>query len=150
MRFFILLGLILASCLYAEDKVENNDSLLKELLSFYQERDWEQFHSPKNLVMDLAAETGELVELFRWLTEEQSRELDEKTLQEVRGEIADIYKCIIYLSYKLDIEPVKTTFQKLEKMRQKYPVGASRGKALKYTAYAPEPSNDIINEVVED
>ena len=85
MRFFMFLGLIFASCLYAEDKVKNNDPLLKELLGFYQERDWEQFHSTKNLVMDLAAETGELVELFRWLTEEQSRKLDEKALQEVRG-----------------------------------------------------------------
>lgn len=121
-------------CRIDEDKYPN-DPLIKELLSFYQERDWEQFHSPKNLVMDLAAETGELVELFRWLTEEQSRELDQKTLQEVRGEIADIYKCIIYLSYKLGIDPIEATYQKLEKMKQKYPVEACRGKALKYSAY---------------
>jgi dCTP diphosphatase len=131
MKIFIFLGLILTSSLYSEDK----DPLLKELISFYQERDWEQFHSPKNLAMDLAAETGELVELFRWMTEEQSKQLDEKTTQEIRGEIGDIYKCIIYLSYKLGIDPVEATYEKLEKMKQKYPAEACRGKSLKYTAY---------------
>lgn len=135
MNCFILLALMFTSCLYAEDKVENNDPLLRELQEFYQERDWEQFHSVKNLVMDLAAETGELVELFRWLTEEQSNQLDERTLQEVRGEIADIYKCIIYLSYKLGIDPIEATYQKLEIMKKKYPAEACRGKTLKYTAY---------------
>lgn len=135
MNFIIILALMITSCLFAESKVKNNDQLLRELQEFYQERDWEQFHSAKNLVMDLAAETGELVELFRWLTEEQSKQLDERTLQEVRGEIADIYKCIIYLSYKLGIDPVEATYQKLEIMKQKYPAEACRGKALKYTAY---------------
>lgn len=135
MIIFILLGLIITSYLHAEDKVSNNDTLLRKLQDFYQERDWEQFHSPKNLVMDLAAEVGELVELFRWITEEQSKQLDERTLKEVRGEIADIYKCIIYLSYQLGIDPVESTYQKLEIMKKKYPTEACRGKALKYTAY---------------
>lgn len=110
-------------------------SLLEALLNFYKERDWEQFHSPKNLVMDLASETGELVEPFRWLTEQQSYELDAATLQEVKDEIADVFKIIIYLSYKLGIDPTEATYQKLEKMHQKYPAHACRGKSSKYTAY---------------
>lgn len=113
----------------------NLDALLLRLLEFYRERDWEQFHSPKNLVMDLVSETGELVEPFRWLTEQQSAALDEKTLQAVREEIADVFKIILYLSHKLGIDPVEATFQKLEKMAQKYPANMCRGKALKYTAY---------------
>lgn len=114
---------------------QNLDILLRKLLSFYRERDWEQFHSPKNLVMDLASETGELVEPFRWLTEQQSYALDEKTLQEVKDEIADVFKIIIHLSYALGIDPILATYEKLEKMNQKYPADACRGKALKYTAY---------------
>src|SRR5437016_2375411 len=118
--------------------MENNqdlERLLAKLLCFYKEREWEQFHSPKNLVMDLASEAGELVEPFRWLTEQQSYALDEKTLQEVKDEIADVFKIIIYLAHKLGIDPIQATYQKLEKMNQKYPADACRGKALKYTTY---------------
>jgi dCTP diphosphatase len=110
--------------------------LLETMVAFYRERDWEQFHSPKNLVMDVAAEAGELVDPFRYLTEEQSYQLDEKTLQEVKDEIGDVFKAILYLSSKLNIDPVQAAFEKLEKMEKKYPAEACRGKALKYTAYA--------------
>lgn len=113
------------------------EALLDTLLKFYRERDWEQFHSPKNLVMDLAAEMGELVEPFRWLTEEQSYELNAATLQEVKDEIADVFKTLLYLSYKLGIDPIEATYQKLEKMKEKYPIDACRGKSLKYTTYGP-------------
>jgi dCTP diphosphatase len=111
------------------------EALLDTLLNFYRKRDWEQFHSPKNLVMALASETGELVEPFRWLTEQQSCELDEATLQAVKDEIADVFTIIIYLSHKLGIDPIEATYQKLEKMSQKYPIDASRGKIHKYTTY---------------
>lgn len=111
------------------------EPLLRKLLSFYQDRDWMQFHSPKNLAMDLAAETGELVEHFRWLTEEQSYKLDEKARQEVADEIGDVFKIIIYLAHKLGIDPIAAASQKIDKMGAKYPVAACRGKALKYTSY---------------
>jgi dCTP diphosphatase len=109
--------------------------LLEKMLNFYRERNWEQFHSPKNLVMDLASEIGELVELFRWLTEEQSYHLDAPTLEDVRDEIGDVFKCLIYLSHKLGIDPIEASSNKLVKMEQKYPAKASYGKALKYTHY---------------
>lgn len=110
-------------------------SLLEKMIAFYQTRDWEQFHSPKNLVMDLASEMGELVDPFRWLTEEQSYHLDAKTLEQVRDEIGDVFKTLVYLSCKLGIDPIDAASKKLDKMEQKYPADTCRGKALKYTAY---------------
>lgn len=112
-----------------------HEQVLASLLKLYQEREWEQFHSPKNLVMDLASETGELLDLFRWMSEEQSYHPDPKTLQEIQDEIADVFKAILYLSHKLNIDPIEATYQKLEKMKQKYPADKCRGKSLKYTAY---------------
>lgn len=109
--------------------------LLERLLEFYRVRDWEQFHSPKNLVMDLAAEVGELLDPFRFKTEEQSHSIDEKTKQEVRDEIGDVFKCIVYLAHKLGIDPVEAAHQKLEKMEKKYPADLCKGKAVKYTEY---------------
>ena len=115
--------------------VPPHKKVLSELLDFYQERDWAQFHSPKNLVMDLASEAGELLDLFRWLTEEESYRVEGKTLQDVKDEIADVFKATLYLSHKLNIDPIESTLQKFEKMRKKYPADKCRGKALKYTAY---------------
>lgn len=112
-----------------------NEDIVLALKEFYTERDWHQFHSPKNLVMDVAAETGELVEIFRWMSEDESRKLDAKTLEAVRGEIADIYKSLVYLAHVLGIDPVQASTQKLEEMRRKYPAEVSRGKNLKYSAY---------------
>jgi 8-oxo-dGTP diphosphatase len=109
--------------------------LLTRLLTFYDERNWQQFHSPKNLVMDLASETGELVEIFRSLSEAESSILSEKTISDVRSEIGDIFKILLYLSHKLGIDPISATEDTIEKMRIKYPKELSYGKALKYTAY---------------
>lgn len=109
--------------------------LLERLLEFYRVRDWEQFHSPKNLVMDLAAEVGELVDPFRFKTEEQSGQLDEKMRQIVVDEIGDVFKCIVYLAHKLGIDPVEAAFQKVDKMEKKYPAHLCKGKAVKYTEY---------------
>jgi NTP pyrophosphatase (non-canonical NTP hydrolase) len=134
MKIFLSLVLIF-STLRGYCSEQRLDALIADLKAFYEERDWDQFHSPKNLVMDLAAETGELAEPFRWLTEEQSKNLDEKALQDVKGEIGDLFKCLIYLSYKLGIDPVEATYEKLEIMKKRFPVEACRGKALKYTAY---------------
>lgn len=117
---------------FADSKLE---IFLQTLVSFYKERDWEQFHSPKNVVMDVAAEVGELVELFRWLTEAQSYNLDAKTLVSVQDEIADVFKSTIYLAHKLGINPIDAAHNKLKKMGQKYPAELAKGKCEKYTAY---------------
>ena len=110
-------------------------TFLEKLLAFYRARNWEQFHSPKNVVMDLVSEVGELTDLFRWLTEKQSSELDEKTLQDAKDEIGDVFKAIVYLAHRLGIDPIQAAEEKLQKMGQKYPVEKSYGNAVKYTNY---------------
>lgn len=120
-------------------------ALLETIYDFYERRDWEKFHSPKNLVMTLASEVGELVDPFRWLTEEQSYRLDAKTLEEVRDEIGDVFIVLIYLASKLGIDPIAAASNKLAKLEQKYPEEACYGKSSKYTAYETsikEPSSN--------
>ena len=131
----LTLGMVCYATYGTCSEIRMNEDIVHALKEFYAERDWHQFHSPKNLVMDLAAETGELVEIFRWMSEDESRKLDEKTMETVRGEIADIYKSIVYLTHVLGIDPVQASSQKLEEMRRKYPADAARGKILKYSAY---------------
>jgi 8-oxo-dGTP diphosphatase len=109
--------------------------VLEALLELYRERDWAQFHSPKNLVMDLGSEAGELLDLFRWMTEEQSYQLDPQTFDAVQDEIADVFKTVLYISHQLKIDPIEACYLKFEKLKHKYPVEKSRGKALKHTAY---------------
>jgi NTP pyrophosphatase (non-canonical NTP hydrolase) len=139
MKWFFLTSLFISSIFsntaYVMKEDQNIDQLLSRTLAFNKEREWEQFRSPKNLAMNLATEVGELIEPFRWLTEEQSYQLDEKALEEVRDEIGDVFRNLVYLSHKLGIDPVQAAHQKLEKMESKYPKDLSRGKILKYTAY---------------
>jgi len=120
-----------------------HEQVLASLLTFYQDRDWEQFHSPKNLVMDLASEAGELLDLFRWMTEEQSYHPNDAEMQNIKDEIADVFKAILYLAHKLKIDPIEAAYQKFEKMKHKYPIEKCKGKALKYSAYEPIPEIHI-------
>ncbi len=104
--------------------------------AFIAERDWQQFHSPKNLAMALSVEASEILEHFQWLTEEQSRNLPPEKLAEVREEIGDVMIYLTELAEKLDVDPVEAAKAKLEINRQKYPAGLVRGKSSKYTEYA--------------
>ncbi|MCW8955985.1 MAG: nucleotide pyrophosphohydrolase, partial [Gammaproteobacteria bacterium] len=99
------------------------------------QRDWNQFHSPKNLAMALNVEAAELLEHFQWLTEQQSSSLDAETLAEVADEIADIQVYLIRLADKLDINIVTATQTKIDKNAQKYPADKVRGQSKKYTKY---------------
>lgn len=107
--------------------------LMKKLRMFASERDWEQFHSPKNLSMALAVETSEIMEHFQWLTEEQSRNLDNKTLEKVKEEIADTQIYLARLADQLGIDPITAANKKLIKNADKYPVEKAKGSAKKYT-----------------
>ena len=106
-----------------------------KLREFAADRDWDQFHSPKNIAMALNVEAGELQEHFQWLTELQSKQLDTETLDEVAEEIADVQLYLIRLADKLDIDIVASTLKKMEKNAKKYPAEKVRGKAKKYTKY---------------
>ena len=109
--------------------------LREAIRRFIEERDWEQFHSPKNLAMALSVEASEIVEHFQWLTEEQSRNLPPETLEELREEIGDVFIYLSELAEKLEIDPVEAAKVKLEMNKRKYPATLVKGKADKYTKY---------------
>ena len=109
------------------------EKLRDQLREFARLRDWDQFHSPKNLAMALSVEVAELVENFQWLTEEQSRQLDPKAQAAVRAEIADVLLYLVRLGDQLGIDPVAAAQRKLVETAQKYPVEKSRGNRKKYT-----------------
>ena len=102
---------------------------------FIEERDWEQFHSPKNLAMALSVEVSEIVEHFQWLTEEQSRNLPPEKLAKIREEIGDVMIYLTELADKLGIDPVEAAKAKVEINTEKYPADLVKGKASKYTDY---------------
>lgn len=113
----------------ADDLLQLRDSLRR----FAAERDWDQFHSPKNLAAALTVEASELLEHFQWLTEDQSRSLSPETIALVREEIADVLLYLLRLADKLDIDPVTAAKDKLIRNAQKYPADKARGSAKKYT-----------------
>ncbi len=109
------------------------EGIIKQIRDFNQERAWEQYHSPKNLVMALAAEVGELIEHFQWLTEQQSRDLPPDKRAAVEEEIGDVTLCLLNLADKLDIDIVGAAGRKIEQNKAKYPVHKAKGRADKYT-----------------
>jgi NTP pyrophosphatase (non-canonical NTP hydrolase) len=113
-------------------RIDSLDSLRSRLRAFIAERDWDQFHNPKNLAMALVAEAGELVEHFQWLTPEQAESLPPETLTEVEHEIADVLIFLVELADRLNIDPLAAAERKLALNAQKYPVEKARGRATKY------------------
>jgi dCTP diphosphatase len=109
------------------------DDLAGVLRKFADERDLDQFHSPKNLAIALTVETAELLEEFQWLTEEQSRQPDQERLKRIKDEISDVLIYLVLLSDHLSIDPMAAAFEKIEKNRKKYPADKARGSAKKYT-----------------
>ena len=120
--------------IYAKRKPMNSIEELKNRLSrFAEERDWDQFHSPKNLSMALSAEVAEIIEHFQWLTEEQSKNLPDDKLKEVETELADTLIYLIRLADKLGVDLLAAAQRKIEVNEQKYPVDKAKGNAKKYT-----------------
>jgi dCTP diphosphatase len=113
--------------------VSELEDLRDRLRAFAAARDWDQFHSPKNLAMALAAESGELLEIFQWLTEGQSRNLDPGAAAAASEEVADILLYLIRLSDTLDIDLIAAAKRKLVANAEKYPVDKARGSSRKYT-----------------
>ena len=111
------------------------NQLKKRLRQFAAERDWDQFHSPKNLSMALIAEAAELVEHFQWLTEDQSQTLASDKLAEVELELADIQLYLIRLADKLNVDLLAAVDKKLALNEQKYPADKVRGSSKKYSEY---------------
>lgn len=100
--------------------------------AFVAERDWAQFHSPRNLAMALSVEASELLELYLWSRDDGPQPLSEKRAAEVAGEAADVLLCLLNFCDRADIDLAAAFYEKLEIARQKYPVDQARGSALKY------------------
>ncbi len=109
----------------------------EKIKQFVKERDWEQYHSPKNLSMSISIETAELMEHFQWLTIEQSKELlkDRKKRIEIEDEIADIAIYVLDFCNIFNIDFEKIVAAKLRKNKKKYPIRLSKGKTNKYTEF---------------
>lgn len=109
--------------------------LATALEAFATERDWHQFHSPKNLVMALSGEVGELTEIFQWMTEDASRTAgrDPATADKVREELADVLLYLVRLADVLGVDLNDAATQKLQLNAEKYPAEKARGSSKKYT-----------------
>jgi dCTP diphosphatase len=110
-------------------------ALQQRVAAFAAARDWEPFHSPKNLAMALSVEAAELVEQFQWLTEEQSRTLDAERRERVRLELADVFIYLLRIADKLGVDLVVAANDKIVLNEKKYPADRVRGDARKYTEY---------------
>jgi dCTP diphosphatase len=106
--------------------------LIEDIRAFNRERDWEQYHAPKNLSMALAVEAAELMEVFLWLTEEQSRNLPAAKQQAVEEEIGDVTILLLALADHLGVDVLEAARKKLQRNREKYPAEKVRGRADKY------------------
>jgi NTP pyrophosphatase (non-canonical NTP hydrolase) len=118
-----------------KDQILDISSFQQKLATFAKERDWEQFHNPKNLSMALSVEAGELVEIFQWLTLEQSARLkeDPRLKQAASEELCDILTYLLRLSDILEVNLPEALELKLAQNGRKYPVEKAKGTAKKYT-----------------
>ena len=109
------------------------DRLREQLRAFAEARDWEKFHSPKNLAMALAAEAGELLEVFQWMTEPQRRDLPPDARARASEEIADVLLYLVRLADTLGIDPIDAANRKIVTNAARYPADKARGSSKKYT-----------------
>ncbi len=109
------------------------EAIQKKIISFRNERDWAQFHDPKNLAEALSIEAGELLENFLWKTTEQSRNLTAEELKNVKEELADIFIFLTYLSEEYKIDLLTEVEKKIAMNEAKYPVEKAKGSAKKYS-----------------
>ena len=109
------------------------DGLRDALRAFSAERDWDQFHSPKNLATALSVEAAELLEIFQWMNETDSRNLDAAARLAASEEIADVLLYLVRLADQLGIDPLEAAQRKMADNARRYPVDKARGTSRKYT-----------------
>ena len=112
--------------------IEKIAKLLEAIRNFNHERDWDQFHTPKNLSTALMIEAAELAEIFQWMTGDESNEPGDKKLQHAQDEIGDVVIYLLNLADKLGVDPLEAALKKLDRNAEKYPVEKARGTAAKY------------------
>ena len=118
-----------------KQKIDSIEVLRDKLRVFAKERDWDQFHTPKNLSMALIAEAAELVEHFQWVDGKTSHLLEDRVRPSVEEEIADIFIYLVRIADKLDIDLYAAADRKIAINARKYPADKVRGSARKYTEY---------------
>lgn len=106
--------------------MKENEEIIKELLKFRNERDWEQFHNPKDLALAINVEAGELLELFLW------KNADEANKEKVKEELADIFAYAFLLAEKYQFDVKEIVLDKIQRNAEKYPVEKAKGTAKKY------------------
>ena len=111
------------------------EALRIRISNFADERDWNQFHSPKNLSMALIVETAELVEHFQWMKQKESFALTKDKLTAVEEELADILVYLVRMADQLDIDLISAAKKKIKSNEARYPVELVRGSSKKYTEY---------------
>ena len=107
-------------------------NLAQMIAEFVRERDWDKFHTPKNLAMGLVIESAEVMELFQWLTPEESSNLSEAKLDALADELADVNIYLLRLASRFAIDLDQATRRKIQKNAEKYPVDKAKGVAKKY------------------
>ena len=112
--------------------------IAEELRKFATEREWEPFHTPKNVSMALSVEASELLEIFQWLTPEESGRLSSEQYSRVAEEVGDVAIYLVRLCDLLDLDLEECARKKMEINRSKYPAGRVRGSSKKYTDYNDE------------
>jgi NTP pyrophosphatase (non-canonical NTP hydrolase) len=138
------------TCKYPLTMPDSLNDLNRRLLAFARERDWEQFHSPKNLSMALAGECGELLEHFQWLTEAQSAALEDDKKEAVGQELADILIYLIRLAERLDIDLIAAAEAKIALNERRYPARRVRGDARRAEEYLALDDSTATQSVVDD
>ena len=107
----------------------NYEKINNEIKIFVEERDWDQFHSPKNLSMALSVEASELVEIYQWQKEDDYKTDDVKIKDAVKDELVDIFFYLMRMCHKTNIDLEKSFYEKMEKNRKKYPIEKYKGKS---------------------
>jgi NTP pyrophosphatase (non-canonical NTP hydrolase) len=119
-----------------QPQIRSDLTELRDLVrQFVDERDWDKFHSPKNLATALSVEASELLEPFQWLASGDSQELGDAKLDGIRHEMADVLMYLIRLADKLDVDLFQAVLAKMDINRAKYPADKVRGDSRKYTDY---------------
>lgn len=118
-----------------KSNTKNIPELTQLLRDFASVRDWDQFHTPRNLATALSVEAAELLEPFQWLTSDATSELASEMLQSVAGEMADVFAYLLLLADKLNVDLADALQEKILANNEKYPADLVRGSSKKYTEY---------------
>lgn len=116
-------------------KPDSIDAIKARINQFVEDRDWSQFHSPKNLAMAMIVEAAELVEHFQWMTEQESKNLDQEKKEQIGQELSDTFVYLLRIAEVCEIDLIDAVNKKIELNEKKYPIDKAKGSNAKYTEY---------------